>query len=430
MAVQRYESSTKATGNDWVYGTGSDGDVTISGTVTLTSDKHYKNLNVPVGNVLLTNGFRIFVQDTATINGVVGIGSVSGNTSGVSNGTIISHTSAVSSGTVAGNNQYDSSTVSYRLGGQGGGSSDPNLSVLPEYLVKRVEAYTGLIFPSFGTFDDRYYAMYGGSQGSVGTTTTTPLSYTNSSPAPPGFTNTWPNKAGSAGSNGGHPTAGTTVGVPGGKGNTGADGTAPNPPVSIHGAGGSGGYGGGVVAIMAKTIVGSGTIMSLGMSGSAGSAAATSPKGPDGAAGSKAPDRTDHHHHSTIIHDPCCTAHTPHHHHHYPEHYSKHVHHGAGHQTVAGPTQHHHHSATSHAPCCTVTPGHHWAGGAGGAGGTGSPAITGTAGTRGGAGGGGAIIIITETTPANLNYDVRAGTTADSDTYTATSGSTYIILNS
>jgi hypothetical protein len=56
--------------------------------------------------------------------------------------------------------------------------------------------------------------------------------------------------------------------------------------------------------------------------------------------------------------------------------------------------------------------------------------VTGGTGKRGGAGGGGAIVIITEATPSSLNYDVRAGTTADSDTVTATSGSTYIILNS
>jgi len=55
--------------------------------------------------------------------------------------------------------------------------------------------------------------------------------------------------------------------------------------------------------------------------------------------------------------------------------------------------------------------------------------VTGATGKRGGAGGGGAIIIITEETPSGLNYDVRAGTTADLDTHSASNGSTYIILN-
>jgi hypothetical protein len=37
--------------------------------------------------------------------------------------------------------------------------------------------------------------------------------------------------------------------------------------------------------------------------------------------------------------------------------------------------------------------------------------------------------MITESTPASLTYDVRAGTTADSDTFTASNGSVYTILN-
>jgi hypothetical protein len=36
---------------------------------------------------------------------------------------------------------------------------------------------------------------------------------------------------------------------------------------------------------------------------------------------------------------------------------------------------------------------------------------------------------LTETTPSGLSYDVRSGTTAASDTYSASSGTTYILLN-
>jgi hypothetical protein len=71
----------------------------------------------------------------------------------------------------------------------------------------------------------------------------------------------------------------------------------------------------------------------------------------------------------------------------------------------------------------------HYVGGAGGAGGAASPAVTGGTGKRGGAGGGGAIVVLTETTPSGLNYDVRSGTTADSDTFSGSSGTTYILLN-
>ena len=437
MAISRFEASVARTGNDWVYGDGSDGDVTISGTVTLTSDRYYNNLTVPLGNVLLTNGYRVFVKNTATINGVVGIGTVTGNSSGSTNGTITSGSSVVTDKTLAGTN---SGTI-YFAGGNGGGASDGSGLPMPSYVFKHVEALTGVVI------DRSYYGgnfieyiespqplpITGGGSGSPGSNGTPATSYTNASPAPSGFTNTWPGKAGSAGSagnTGGWPPNAHTVGAAGGRGgtgNTGSAGSAPTTPIAASGgAGGSGAQGGGTVAIMARTITGSGTIMALGMIGSPGSAGTTSPKGPDGSpgsAGAPAPGYTDHHHHSAVIHDPhtCCGGHT---------------HAGAshdklfGHSPAAHHEHHHNHSATIHAPCCTAGP--HYvggAGGAGGAGGTGSPAVTGGTGKRGGAGGGGVIIIITETTPSGLSYDVRPGSTADSDTYSAQNGAAYVILN-
>ena len=61
--------------------------------------------------------------------------------------------------------------------------------------------------------------------------------------------------------------------------------------------------------------------------------------------------------------------------------------------------------------------------------GTAAPAVTGGAGKRGGAGGGGGIIVITESTPSGISYDTLPGQTADSDTYSASSGYTYVLLN-
>jgi hypothetical protein len=40
MAIQRIESSVVSEGNDAIYGNGADGDVVITGTVTLTSDRY------------------------------------------------------------------------------------------------------------------------------------------------------------------------------------------------------------------------------------------------------------------------------------------------------------------------------------------------------------------------------------------------------
>ena len=53
------------------FGDGSDGDVTISSTTTLTEDMYYNNLTVNSGVALNTGGYRIYVKDTLTVNGVI-----------------------------------------------------------------------------------------------------------------------------------------------------------------------------------------------------------------------------------------------------------------------------------------------------------------------------------------------------------------------
>ncbi len=53
------------------HGDGSDGDVTISSTTTLTRDMYYNNLTVNSGIALNTNGYRIFVKGTLTNNGYI-----------------------------------------------------------------------------------------------------------------------------------------------------------------------------------------------------------------------------------------------------------------------------------------------------------------------------------------------------------------------
>lgn len=59
---------------DPVYGTGSDGDVTISSNTTLTSDKFYNNLTIADGVQLNPGGYRIFVKNILTLgsNAVIG----------------------------------------------------------------------------------------------------------------------------------------------------------------------------------------------------------------------------------------------------------------------------------------------------------------------------------------------------------------------
>lgn len=51
------------------FGDGSDGDVTTSGDLTLTSDMYYQNLTIATGHTVYPNGYRIFVQNTLTLEG-------------------------------------------------------------------------------------------------------------------------------------------------------------------------------------------------------------------------------------------------------------------------------------------------------------------------------------------------------------------------
>ena len=61
---------------DSVYGTGSDGSVTISANTTLTSDRFYYNLTINSDVVLNTAGYRVFVKNLLTLssNSTIGVG--------------------------------------------------------------------------------------------------------------------------------------------------------------------------------------------------------------------------------------------------------------------------------------------------------------------------------------------------------------------
>ena len=344
-------------GNDAVYGNGSDGNGYVNSTVTLTSDMYYNNLEITSSGVVLTNGFRVFVKGTLTLNGHIGMGSVSSGTVGES-------ASDIPDGTVAGNT---TSTITYRIGGQGGGGSNPGITTLPAFLYKNIDNLTGGIFadPTNG-----FIKIGGGSRGSTGSTGTVTPART-----------TWPNKTGKAGSAGGYAPSAHTVNAPGGRGNPAADGNT-NSSSAPGGAGGAGGAGGGVVAIFAKTIVGSGKVISIGRSGASGSVGTTIPAGSTGASGAKAPDRTDHFHvapgHAhephTSNHNPHTSSHAPHtharnhdHHNHTTKHSDRHGHAVKPHSEYKGhhyEGPHWHHGGHYHHPHNDGPHGgvHHWDG--------------------------------------------------------------------
>ena len=63
---------------DPVYGSGSDGTVTISSNTTLSSDKYYYNLEIAANTNLITAGYRVFVKNLLTLHN----GSLIGFTTG------------------------------------------------------------------------------------------------------------------------------------------------------------------------------------------------------------------------------------------------------------------------------------------------------------------------------------------------------------
>lgn len=251
-----YSTSVQRIGNESVYGGGQDGTVVIASNTSLTRDMYYNNLTINNGAYLNTNGFKIFVKNKLTVNGLVGINAgITANTGTVS-GTPAVATSTTNSigGNAAGvtyvASQASSSVRSYIENVLNGGSVD----------------VTGVFNPFTGGA--------GGENGAAGTVTPATAG-AGAGTAP----TTWPGQAG---------TLTRNVGVPAGPGTAGTNGTngaaGSTPPAASAGAGGRGG---GVVAIIARMITGTGTgsIISNASHATNGGNAATGSGATNGAAG-------------------------------------------------------------------------------------------------------------------------------------------------
>ena len=113
-----------------IYGDGSDGAVTVSTAITLTTDMHYKALTIAAGGSIRTNGFRVFVRGTLNIaatgalhcDGFTSVGGEAPAISGSSNGSLGYGYGAAGAGSpgVAGTN----SPATY---GGAGGAGGPSL---------------------------------------------------------------------------------------------------------------------------------------------------------------------------------------------------------------------------------------------------------------------------------------------------------------
>ena len=82
--VTRLKSApVQKTGTDKVFGNGLDGTVVISTNASLSRDMYYEALTVNSSITLFTNGFKIFVKNTLTNNGTVGMPAGTSMTTGV-----------------------------------------------------------------------------------------------------------------------------------------------------------------------------------------------------------------------------------------------------------------------------------------------------------------------------------------------------------
>ena len=291
-------------GNDSVYGTGSDGTVIIASNTSLTRDMYYNNLTINNGSHLNTNGYKVFVKNTLTVNGSIGVSdgvsvsnatltgtpaigtsvtnSIGGNAAGVTYtaSQVSSDVRSYIENILMGASVSGSGTVSAFTGGAGGGNGVAG-TVTPATAGTGATngaagtAGTGATNGAAGTAGTGATAGGAGGAGDLGPHRNVLAPGGNGSAGTPG-TNGAAGSAGSAGTNGAAGAAGTN-------GTNGAAGSTP--PAALAGTGARGGA---VVLVCAKSITGSGSIVSLGSHGGLGGNAATGSGATNGTAGTGA----------------------------------------------------------------------------------------------------------------------------------------------
>ncbi len=298
-AITRFNPVDKVQriGNDSVYGMGNDGDVVIASNVSLTRDMYYNNLTVNNGIHLNTNGYKIFVKNTCTLNGSIGV------TSGTS----------ISSATVAGTTSGASVTDS--IGGSAFGATY-TASQLPTAIANDISTAILGYYIDTNSVVRPVKGGAGGANGAAGTVTPgaagTVTPGTNGYVVPGaaggasagymaaptdwhGRTNTYGFHHTSSGPNGNYSPglSGQPAGYPGGPGTAGTSGTngaaGSTPSVRLAGtisaavagstppaaSAGVAGIGGPIVIVVAKTFAGTGSILSQGSNATVGGPSAT-----------------------------------------------------------------------------------------------------------------------------------------------------------
>ena len=306
-------------GNDSVYGNGSDGNVVVSNTGTptvITRDMYYNSLTINSSCTFITNGFKVFVKDALTNNGT--IGATVGYTTVISDGTVAGQSGGVETYSlsqtstnpvsltllhslevaITGYYVDNAGTVRHFRGGDVGPNGTGATSGGAGGAGAAGNAGTGANPGNAGANGADGSGGHGGSGATAGGTTGLP-GHWHYAHGGSGVYYNWHSphhvaNNGNAGTNGtGH---GGTKGLAGNAGNAGTNGAAGTAGNSGNpgnaGSNGAGGRGGPVVLIVAKTISGSGTIISVGQSGTNGVAGNAGSAGTGANAGNAGADGT------------------------------------------------------------------------------------------------------------------------------------------
>jgi len=233
--------------NQDIFGDGNDGDVTIAADTSLSRDMYYNNLTIDSGITLSVNGWRIFVKDTLTNNGIISTkGGDGGNASLMTGGTagVASASNSIKGG------------ISGKVGATGQvGDSDGAAGTagddLPKGLVSNGAA------GGEGGNSNNGGTRTGGAGGAAGSITGTIYNSIRNFWAAYGLIDVYPSL--------------TQLGSSAGSGSGGAGAVATNVS-STGGSGGGGGSGasGGILSIFAKKLINNGTITSNGGNGGNG----------------------------------------------------------------------------------------------------------------------------------------------------------------
>jgi hypothetical protein len=214
---------------DLIFGSGDSGDATIVSNTILTEDVYYSNLTVNSGVTLNPNGFRIFVKNTLTLNGDIGVKEAHSTvTAGSLAGTVGAGQNVVDG--LGGAGEPDGYVSGYTFTGSGSVNTSVGVTAPDFYdLRDAINAYKQR--------GSNFIRVKGGAGGGTGADGVDGA----------GVAGTWPPNA-------------STIGAPGGRGSAGTGGS-----------GGGGGRGGSVVMVSARAISGAGGLYAEGGPGIDGS---------------------------------------------------------------------------------------------------------------------------------------------------------------